>query len=380
MANKIKIGITQGDPAGVGWEVILRSLADPRMCDLATYVVYGSRAAGRNADGEFIGIREDDSGGNTSGIQLQTIQSARQAPAKGIGLVNTDDAETFEPGTPTPASGASAVKALRAAVADLKAGAIEVLVTAPISKENSRGEGFDFPGHTEFLAAEFPARPENADNPVNGQPLMMMCSTGGLRVALVTTHMALSDVPGAISKDKIVEKLRTLRRTLTRDFSIVAPRIAVLALNPHAGEGGMMGTDEAEVIKPAIDEACGEGILAFGPMAADGLFLSGEYTKYDAILAMYHDQGLAPFKALAPDGVNYTAGLSVVRTSPDHGTAFDIAGKGVASPGSMRNAIYLAIDIHRSRSAYDEMSKNPLKHYEREKGDERTLDLSKSEI
>ncbi len=208
---------------------------------------------------------------------------------------------------------------------------------------------------------------------------MMMCSDT-LRVALVTSHMALADVPGAISKEKIVDKLRTLKKTLVADFGIVAPKIAVLSLNPHGGEGGMMGTDEAEVIKPAIDEAWGENTLAFGPFAADGLFLSGEYAKYDAILAMYHDQGLSPFKALSPDGVNFTAGLSVVRTSPDHGTAFDIAGKNLANPDSMRNAIYTAIDIFRNRAAYTEMTKNPLKHYEREKGDERTLDLSKTEI
>ena len=362
MSIKIKVGITQGDSAGVGWEVILKTLADPRMCELATPVVYGSRAA---AD-TYKKLSEE-----TAQMQLQTVSSARQAHPKGISLINIDNSgETSktEPGVPTPASGAAAVRALQAAVADLKEGVIDVLVTAPISKENSQGDGFNFAGHTEFLAAEF-----------EGTPVMMMCS-GTLRVALVTSHMALADVPGAISKEKIVEKLRTLKKTLIADFGIVAPRIAVLSLNPHGGEGGMMGTDEAEVIKPAIDEAWGDGILAFGPFAADGLFLSGEYTKYDAILAMYHDQGLTPFKALAPDGVNFTAGLSVVRTSPDHGTAFDIAGKNAANPDSMRNAIYMAIDIFRNRAAYTEMTKNPLKHYEREKGADITLDLSKSEL
>lgn len=361
MANKIKIGITQGDTAGIGWEVILRSLADTRMGEMGTFVVYGSRTAAEH----YKNLWEE-----TSGVQFQTVSSARQAPPKGIGLVNTDggNPEPVEPGVPTSSTGAQAVKALRAAVADLKDGAIDVLVTAPISKENSQGEGFNFAGHTEFLAAEF-----------GGRPVMMMCGAG-LRVALVTAHMALADVPGAISKERIVEKLRTLKKTLTTDFAVVAPRIAVLALNPHAGEGGMMGTDEAEVIEPATREAYSEGILAFGPIAADGLFLSGEYSKYDAILAMYHDQGLAPFKALASDGVNFTAGLPVVRTSPDHGTAFDIAGKGSANPDSMRNAIFTAIDIFRNRAAHAEMSRNPLKHYEREKGDERTIDFSKSEI
>jgi 4-hydroxythreonine-4-phosphate dehydrogenase len=322
MANRIRVGITQGDGAGIGPEVVRKALEDPRVGELCTPVVYKY-------------------------------------------------SETFEPGVPTPASGAAAVKALRAAVADLKAGRIDVLATAPISKENSRGEGWNFAGHTEFLAAEFG---------VEGTPPMMMMCSEGLKVALVTAHMALADVPGAISKEKIVEKLRTVRRTLIQDFGIVAPRIAVLALNPHAGEGGMMGADEAEVIKPAIDEVWAEGILAFGPFAADGLFLSGDYAKYDALLAMYHDQGLAPFKALSPDGVNFTAGLPVVRTSPDHGTAFDIAGRDEANPDSMRNAIWMAIDIFRNRAAWAEMSRNPLKHYEREKGDERTIDLSKSEL
>jgi 4-hydroxythreonine-4-phosphate dehydrogenase len=376
MANKIKVGITQGDSAGIGWEVILGALADPRMSELATPVVYGSPVAAevyRNLSEEM------------AGVKLQTVSSARQAHPNGISLINSDgeassgEAALLTPGVPTPASGASAVKALRRAAADLKEGLIDVLVTAPISKENSRSDGWHFAGHTEFLASEFPTPPDSANNSASGPALMMMCGEK-LRVALVTAHMALADVPGAISKEKIVDKLRVLQKTLIRDFSIVAPRIAVLALNPHAGEAGMMGTDEAEVIRPAIDEARSEGILAFGPMAADGVFLSGEYTKYDALLAMYHDQGLAPFKALSPDGVNFTAGLSVVRTSPDHGTAFDIAGKGVASPDSMRNAIYMAIDIFRSRVAWAEMSKNPLKHYEREKGDERTIDFSKTEL
>jgi 4-hydroxythreonine-4-phosphate dehydrogenase len=376
MANKIKVGITQGDSAGVGWEVILKALADGRMSELATFVVYGSRTASE----VYRSISEE-----TSGVQIQTISSARGANPKGIGLVNIDEREAPEPepGKPTPATGAAAVRALHTAATDLKSGAIDVLVTGPICKENSQSDDFRFAGHTEFLAAEFPATASDGTNKsAGGAPagaVMMMCS-GGLRVALVTSHMALTDVPGAISKEKIVAKLRTLRSSLIRDFGIVEPCMAVLALNPHGGEGGMMGTDEVEVIAPAIAEARTEGMLAFGPIAADGLFLGGEWAKYDAVLAMYHDQGLAPFKALAPAGVNFTAGLSAVRTSPDHGTAFDIAGKGVASADSMREAIYAAIDIFRRRAAWDEMSKNPLKHYEREKGDERTLDLSKSEI
>ncbi len=318
MGNKLRIGITQGDPAGIGPEIVAAAL-EGGVEELCTPVVY-------KYSGEF------------------------------------------EPGKPTAESGAAAVGMLKAAVADLKAGKIDALVTAPICKENARSDDFEYAGHTEYLGAEF-----------DGKPLMMMVSDV-MKVALVTSHMALADVPEAISKDKIVEKLRILNRALVEDFGIVAPRIAVMALNPHGGEGGMMGTDEAEVIAPAVEQAYEEGILAFGPMAADGLFVTGEFTKYDAILAMYHDQGLAPFKALAPDGVNYTAGLSAVRTSPDHGTAFGIAGKGEAKADSMRNAIWAAVDICRNRAAWAEMSRNPLKHYEREKGDERTIDLSKSEI
>jgi 4-hydroxythreonine-4-phosphate dehydrogenase len=360
MAYKIRVGITQGDTHGIGWEVILKSLADPRMGDFMIPVVYGSRSAA-----DFYKKVSDE----TAQVQFTMVDGARKAASKGINLVNIDT-ERIEvtPGIPTPASGAAAVKALHSAVADLKAGNIDVLVTAPLSKENAQGEGFDYSGHTEFLAAEF-----------GGEPTMMMCSDV-MRVGLVTSHIALADVPESISKGKIMDKLRRLRSTLIADFGIVEPRIAVLALNPHGGEGGMMGTDEAEVIKPAIEEAYSQGILTFGPFPADGLFLSGEYAKYDAVLAMYHDQGLAPFKALTPDGVNFTAGLDIVRTSPDHGTAFDIAGKGVASPDSMRKAIYTAIDIFRSRRAYAEMSRNPLKHYEREKGADITLDFSKSSV
>lgn len=362
MSAKIKVGITQGDTNGVGWEVILKSLADPRMSELITPVVYGSRTAA-----EFYRKTVDEE----SRPDFQVVRSARQAAPKGISLVDTDregEKPHVEPGKPTKASGEAAVRALEQAATDLKEGAIELLVTAPICKENVQGAGFDFPGHTEFLAERF-----------GGEPTMMMCSDS-LRVALVTSHMALADVPGAISREKIVEKLRSLRRTLIADFEIVEPRIAVLSLNPHAGEGGLLGAEEQETIAPAIAEARAENIYAFGPLAADGLFLSGDYAKYDALLAMYHDQGLAPFKALSPDGVNFTAGLDVVRTSPDHGTAFDIAGKNEASADSMRNAIYLGVDILRRRRAWAEMSRNPLKHYEREKGADITVDLTKTEI
>ncbi len=336
MGNKLRIGITQGDVAGIGWEVILKALADGRMGELAEFTVYGSKkAAAFYAGQEFV---------------LPPI-------------VDTGDVD-FEPGVPTGSTGESAVKALQRATEAYKRGELDAIVTAPICKEFVAD--FGFIGHTEFFGTQF-----------DGRPLMVMTSDG-LRVALVTVHMALVDVPGAISRDKIAEKLSILNDSLVRDFGVVKPRIAVLALNPHGGENGLLGSDEEEVIKPATEQAYKNGILAFGPLAADGVFLNTD--RYDAVLAMYHDQGLAPFKALAPDGVNFTAGLSVVRTSPDHGTAFDIAGKGVASADSMRAAVYAAMDIVRNRKTWEEISRNPLKHYEREKGDERTIDFSKSEL
>ena len=197
--------------------------------------------------------------------------------------------------------------------------------------------------------------------------MMIMCSDR-LRVGLVTIHIPVAEVSKSISKEKIIQSLTTLRSSLKQDFGIVEPRIAVLSLNPHAGEGGMLGTEEQEIIKPAIEEAFEQGTLAFGPFPADGLFAGGGYAKYDAVLAMYHDQGLTPFKTLSPDGVNFTAGLSAVRTSPDHGTAYDIAGKGIADAQSMRNAIYAAIDIVRNREQWAEWTARPLQHFEREKG------------
>ena len=229
-------------------------------------------------------------------------------------------------------------------------------MTAPINKENVQEAGFGFTGHTEFFADRF-----------GGEPLMVMCSER-MKVGLVTIHVPLAQVSGMLSTELIVRRLEQLRRMLVTDFRVVEPRIAVLGLNPHAGDGGVIGSEEEEMVRPAVAEAVRRGILAFGPFAADGFFASGSYTKYDAVLAMYHDQGLIPFKSLSRSGVNFTASLPVVRTSPDHGVAYDIAGKGVADEGSMRDAVYAAMDIFRSRRWYGEISANPLRHYERERG------------
>ena len=345
--NKFKIGITQGDTNGIGWEIILKALADPRMTELFTPVVYGSPKAAayyRNTVAEI------------EAFSFNPVASAAEARRGKANLVACGETADIAPGKPTPEAGRAAVEALCAAMRDLKAGHLDALVTAPFDKETVQADDFRYTGHTEYLAAE-----------LEGEAMMILCSDV-LRVGLVTKHIPVSEIARNITKERIVRDLGTLRRALIEDFGIVEPRIAVMALNPHAGDGGLLGREEQEIIRPAIVEAFSKGVLAFGPFAADGLFAGGGYAKYDSILAMYHDQGLAPFKSLSPDGVNFTAGLSAVRTSPDHGTAFDIAGKDKADPQSMRNAIYAAIDIAEHRRAWAEWTRNPLQRAERDRG------------
>ena len=345
--NKFKIGITQGDTNGIGWEIILKALADPRMTELFTPVVYGSPKAAayyRNTVAEI------------EAFSFNPVASAAEARRGKANLVACGETADIAPGKPTPDAGRAAVEALCAAMRDLKAGHLDALVTAPFDKETVQADDFRYTGHTEYLAAE-----------LEGEAMMILCSDV-LRVGLVTKHIPVSEIARNITKERIVRDLGTLRRALIEDFGIVEPRIAVMALNPHAGDGGLLGREEQEIIRPAIVEAFSKGVLAFGPFAADGLFAGGGYAKYDGILAMYHDQGLAPFKSLSPDGVNFTAGLSAVRTSPDHGTAFDIAGKDKADPQSMRNAIYAAIDIAEHRRAWAEWTRNPLQRAERDRG------------
>ena len=345
--QKLKIGITQGDTNGIGWEVILKALADPRMTELFTPVVYGSPKAAayyRNTIAEI------------EPISFNPVASAAEARRGKVNLAACGEGAEIVPGKASADAGRAAVEALSAAMRDLKAGQLDALVTAPFDKETVQADDFRYTGHTEYLAAE-----------LEGEAMMILCSDS-LRVGLVTKHIPVSEIARNITKERIVRDLDTLRRALIEDFGIVEPRIAVMALNPHAGDGGLLGCEEQEIIRPAIVEAFGKGVLAFGPFAADGLFAGGGYAKYDGILAMYHDQGLAPFKTLSPDGVNFTAGLSAVRTSPDHGTAFDIAGKDKADPQSMRNAIYTAIDIVEHRRAWAEWTRNPLQHAERDRG------------
>ncbi|MFI3281425.1 MAG: 4-hydroxythreonine-4-phosphate dehydrogenase PdxA [Rikenellaceae bacterium] len=344
--NKLKIGITQGDTNGIGWEIILKIFSDSRITELCTPIIYGSS---RVAD-HYKKLVEVER------FSFNKITSAREAKGDKINLVECGAVEgDITPGVAAPQAGKAAIEALVRAAEELKSGVIDAIVTAPFNKESVQSDSFSFTGHTEYMASQF-----------DGESMMMMCSDM-LRVGLVTKHVPLSRVGEALSKEKIVKDLQNLRQSLKKDFGIIEPRIAVMALNPHAGEGGMLGDEEINILQPAITEAYKGGVLAFGPFAADGFFAASTYKKYDAILAMYHDQGLIPFKTLSPEGVNFTAGLLAVRTSPDHGVAYDIAGKGVANPDSMRNALYMAIDIVRARRSYFKAHANPLQRAEREK-------------
>ena len=358
--NKFKIGITQGDTNGIGWEIILKALADPRMTELFTPVVYGSPKAAayyRNTVAEI------------EAFSFNPVASAAEARRGKANLVACGETADIAPGKPTPEAGRAAVEALCAAMRDLKAGHLDALVTAPFDKETVQADDFRYTGHTEYLAAE-----------LEGEAMMILCSDV-LRVGLVTKHIPVSEIARNITKERIVRDLDTLRRALIEDFGIVEPRIAVMALNPHAGDGGLLGREEQEIIRPAIVEAFSKGVLAFGPFAGDGLFAGGGYAKYDGILAMYHDQGLAPFKALSmTDGVNYTAGLPIVRTSPDHGTAYDIAGQGKADEASFRQAVYAALDVYRNRVRYEEAYAHPLrKQYHERRDDSDKLKLNAPE-
>jgi 4-hydroxythreonine-4-phosphate dehydrogenase len=358
--DRLRVGITHGDFNGVGYEVILKMLDDTRILELCTPIIYGSAkiAAFYRKSLELAGP-----------WQPVQINSAADASADAVNIINVIGQEAhITPGEASKEAGEAAFIALERAVEDLKNGHIDVLLTAPINKSTIQSDTFRFPGHTEYLAASA------ADG---SQPLMILFNEN-IRVALVTTHLPIAKVPEAITTENIVEKLALFNKTLTTDFAVVKPRIAVLALNPHAGEEGLLGKEEKEIIAPAIEKARQMKIHAFGPYAADGFFGNGLYTKFDGVLAMYHDQGLAPFKTLAMDsGVNFTAGLPFVRTSPDHGTGYDIAGKNRASEESMRAALYAAIDIYRSRQAFNEMTASPLPKLYHEKGrDNVVLDLT----
>jgi 4-hydroxythreonine-4-phosphate dehydrogenase len=340
--QKIRIGITQGDINGIGYEVILKTLLDNRILEICTPVVYGSPKVAAYHRKTL----------NISDFSLNIIKSPEEANPKRANIINciSDDIRV-ELGKSTPAAGEASYLALKRAAEDAKDGKLDALVTAPINKFNIQSDKFKFPGHTEFLKDFF-----------NAYDVLMLMVSDFLKVGLLTVHVPLKDVPSFISEEQISQKIRLMNTSLTEDFKIRKPKIAVLGLNPHAGEEGMLGKEETEIIKPAIENLKKEEILAFGPYPADGLFGSGNYSKFDGIFAMYHDQGLIPFKALVRnEGINFTAGLKVIRTSPAHGTAYEIAGKNMASHDSFRNAIYTACDIYRNRLFHAEISDNPLK-------------------
>lgn len=361
--KRLKVGITLGDSNGIGIEVALKAVSVPEMMDMCIPVLYGS--------GKIVSYHRNAL--NIPGFQINHTKSASQLKETMPNLVECIDQEIkVELGQPSKQAGLAAFTALEAAVRDLKSGLIDVLVTAPINKDNIQSDQFKFPGHTEYLES---AAGDGA------KALMLMC-TGNLRIALATTHLPLAQVPSALTIEGIREKLRLLNQSLKRDFNIDGPRIAVLSLNPHAGENGILGTEEHDIILPAMQQSLDEdGVQCFGPYAADGFFGARHYRRFDGVLAMYHDQGLAPFKTIAMDeGVNFTAGLPIVRTSPDHGTGYDIAGQGIANESSMRHAIYTAIDVYRNRISYDEARQNPLPKLFQDRGrDNVKLDLTKSE-
>ena len=339
---KLVVGITQGDSNGIGYEVIIKSLADERILDSFTPVIYGSS--------KLMGFYRKTLH-NIGPMDINVISSAADAKQKKINLVNClPDSIYAEPGQSTPDRAKAAIKSLEMAVKDLKEGQIDVLVTAPINKRAMNEEGFSNTGHTEYLQKEF-----------GTDEVTMIMVSDQLKIGVVTGHIPLRDVPKSITKERILRKLRIMKASLERDFGVPNPKIAVLGLNPHCGDGGLLGDEEQNIILPAVQEAQAEGIQAFGPYSPDGFFGLGNYSRFDATLAMYHDQGLAPFKALCfSDGVNFTAGLPIVRTSPDHGTAYDMAGRDEADPRSMMSAIYTAIDIFRKRLQYDTLQEGRL--------------------
>ncbi|TGE24724.1 4-hydroxythreonine-4-phosphate dehydrogenase PdxA [Hymenobacter aquaticus] len=335
MSTLPRLGISVGDLAGIGPEIIYKTLLDARLLKYCTPVVYGTAT-----------VLFDDFPADKQQSAPLTFRQVRSAadidPGKPNAVTCWDEDYTLTPGQPSEASGRAARESLLAASRDLKAGLLDGLVTAPISKENTQSDEFRYPGHTEFLTSFFEA-PES----------LMLLASEDLRVATATGHMALKDVPGRLTRELLLAKLRILLKSLKGDFGIDKPRVAVLGLNPHAGENGLLGSEEADVVTPVIQQLLSEGHLVYGPFPADGYFGTAQFRSFDATLALYHDQGLIPFKTIAFErGVNFTAGLPVIRTSPDHGTAYGLAGQFKADETSFREAVYMACDLIRQRQKY----------------------------
>ncbi|MBS7565912.1 4-hydroxythreonine-4-phosphate dehydrogenase PdxA [Mucilaginibacter sp. Bleaf8] len=341
MSEKLKIGISIGDVNGIGLEVIIKTLADNRIFDYCTPIVYGHTKV---ASFHRRTVHVHD-------LNFNVITSAAQAHHKKANIINCWEEDVkIELGIANETGGKYAFLSLERATNDLLAGEIDALVTAPINKDNIQSESFNFPGHTEYL--------QQRDNAAD---VLMFLVSDTLRVGVVTGHIPIARVAESLSAEKILAKLRLMDASLRNDFWIRKPKIAVLGLNPHAGDNGLIGSEEKDIIIPAIEEARANDILALGPYAADGFFANNTYQQFDAVLAMYHDQGLIPFKQVSfESGVNYTAGLSFVRTSPDHGTAYDIAGKNKASETSFREALFEAIHIVRRRRETAVLNENPL--------------------
>lgn len=329
--DKPKIGITLGDLNGIGPEVVIKALADNRILQMVTPVIYGSSRV-LSFYRKLMNLEEFNYG---------QVKNKGQFFPKSINVVNCwDDVIEIQPGRPSAEAAKGALLSLQRAIAELKEGVIDGLVTGPIDKNTIHSEQFPFRGHTEFLMSEF-----------NETECLMLMTGHELRVGLVTEHVPVKDVAALITKERVELKIRLMELSLKNDFSISKPKIAVLGLNPHAGDEGLLGEEENTIIRPVIADLKNKGKLIFGPFPADGFFASAQYKKYDGIMAMYHDQGLIPFKSLAfESGVNFTAGLPAIRTSPDHGTAYNIAGKNIADESSMRHAIYAAADIVNHRT------------------------------
>lgn len=341
MSKNLKVGISIGDINGIGLEVIIKTLSDPDVYKYCTPVVYGHTKVA-SFHRKAAGIQE---------FSFQVVSDAEHAHQGKPNMINCWEEDVkIELGESNPTGGKYALLSLQRATEDLVAGKIDALVTAPINKHNIQSDEFKFPGHTEYIQEK-----------AKGSDSLMFLMGEDLKVGVVTGHVPVKDIVKGISKEAIVSKLRLMDQSLRKDFWVEKPKIAVLGLNPHAGDNGLLGTEEQEIISPAIEEAFNEGIFAFGPFPADGFFGKQAYSKFDAVLAMYHDQGLIPFKSLSFNyGVNYTAGLNVVRTSPDHGTGYDIAGKNMASPTSFRTALFMALHIVRQRREQEELQENHL--------------------
>ncbi|CAA9198113.1 4-hydroxythreonine-4-phosphate dehydrogenase PdxA [Flavobacterium collinsii] len=344
-AENIIVGISIGDLNGIGSEVILKTFEDSRMLEMCTPVIFANAKILSFVKKSF-----------TSSVQFHGVDKLEQVLPGKVNVFNLwKEGVDINLGKNDEKIGEYAIKSFVAATKALKEGLIDVLVTAPINKYNIQSEEFKFPGHTDYL-----------DQELEGNALMMMVQDN-LRVGLLTDHVPLSQVSSHLTEELIVRKIETIRKSLIQDFSIVKPKIAVLGLNPHSGDGGVIGKEEDLILKPTLKKIFEKGTMVFGPFSADGFFGSGQYEKYDAIVATYHDQGLIPFKTLSfGKGVNYTAGLNRVRTSPDHGTAYDIAGKDMADFNSFKEAVYLALDIFRSRNQYEEITEKPLKIKEKQ--------------